>query len=271
MSERKISALIADDEALGRQLIRRMLCPHADVQVVAECNDGEKALAAIKRHRPALVFLDIQMPKLNGLAVLQRLDVQSRPLVVFITAYDAYAIKAFEAQALDYLLKPFDQDRFDQMLTNIRQRLAQLDEANFGQNLRSLLAAHAQRSGPSPDSAVQIGTNPKFEERLAVKESGRVFFVDVTEIDWLEASANYVALHVAGRTHLIHETMAGMEARLNPARFVRIHRSAIVNVARIKELLPHFNGEYIVLLKDGTRLKLSRGHLDKGKAALGLD
>lgn len=271
MSDRKISVLIADDETLGRKLVRRMLGAHVDFHVVAECNDGEKTLAAIKRHRPALVFLDIQMPKLDGLTVLQRLEVDSRPLVVFITAFDAYAIKAFEAQALDYLLKPFDQERFDQTLTNIRRRLTQMDEASFGQNLRNLLIAHAPRPVHAPGAAMPVGTNSTFDERLPVKENGRVFFVDVTDIDWIEASANYVALHVAGRTHLVHETMTVMETRMNPTRFVRIHRSTIVNVTRIKELVPHFNGEFVVLLKDGTRLKLSRGHLSKAKAALGLD
>jgi two-component system, LytTR family, response regulator len=271
MSERKISALIVDDEALGRRLVRRMLSTHPDIHVMAECNDGEKALAAITRHRPALVFLDIQMPKLDGLTVLQRLEPGLRPLVVFITAYDAYAIKAFEAQALDYLLKPFDQERFDRTLANIRRRLTQMDEASLGQNLRKLLIAHGPRPDQAHGAAAPLALGQTFDERIAVKETGRVFFVDVADIDWLEASANYVALHVAGRTHLIHETMAVMETRMNPSRFVRIHRSTIVNVTRIKELLPHFNGEYVVLLKDGTRLKLSRGQLGKAKAALGLD
>ena len=271
MSERKISALIVDDEVLGRDLIRHMLRPHPAVHVVAECADGEKALAAIRRHRPDLVFLDIQMPKLNGLALLQRLGAEDRPLIVFITAYDAYAIKAFEAQALDYLLKPFDQERFDQMLARAGHRLAQLAAASLGQDLRSMLAAHPATPADPPRVPAMRPSETVFAERVVVKASGRVFFVGVAEIDWLEASGNYVALHVAGRTHLVHETMAAMEARLNPAHFVRIHRSTIVKVDRIKELRPHFNGEYNVLLKDGTQLKLSRGQSGQAKAALGLD
>src|SRR5215212_8397310 len=168
MSDRKISVLIADDEALGRQLVHRMLGAHGDFYVVAECNDGEKTLAAIKRHRPALVFLDIQIPKLDGPPVLQRLEADARPLIVFITAFDVYAIKAFEAQALDYLLKPFDQERFDQTLTSIRRRLTQMDEASFGQNLRNLLIAHAVRPDQPHGTSTPVATT--FDERLPVKE-----------------------------------------------------------------------------------------------------
>lgn len=269
MSEKKINALIVDDEVLGRDLVRHMLRSHVDVTIVAECGDGEKALAAIKRLHPEVVFLDIQMPKLDGLALGKRLESEGRPLVVFITAYDAYAINAFEAQAMDYLLKPFDQERFDQMLLRVRRRLAQIAEASLGQNLRDFFAAQT----PSPGHAhgrTGFSSGPKFDERIAVKENGRVLFVEAAEIDWLEASGNYVALHVAGRTHLLHETMTDIETRLNPVHFVRIHRSTIVHVGRLKELRPHFNGEYIVLLKDGTRLKLSRGYLAKAKTALGL-
>ena len=266
-----IRTIVVDDEPLAREVVREFLSADEEFEVVAECSNGFEAVKAVSEQDPDVLFLDIQMPKLDGLTVLQRLEADARPLVVFITAFDAYAIKAFEAQALDYLLKPFDQERFDQTLTNIRRRLTQMDEARFGQNLRNLLIAHAPRSNQPHGAATPIGTNSSFDERLPVKENGRVFFVDVTDIDWLEASANYVALHVAGRTHLVHETMTVMETRMNPTRFVRIHRSTIVNVARIKELLPHFNGEFVVLLKDGTRLKLSRGHLSKAKAALGLD
>jgi len=265
MSEPAISALIVDDEPLGRDLVRHMLAAHRDIRVVAECADGEKALAAIKRHAPQLVFLDVKMPRLDGIALLQRLAPDHRPLIVFITAHDAYALRAFEAPALDYLLKPFDQERFDQTVARVRQRLEQLAAAQLGRSVQRFLAG-------SPAPTADARPAKTFAERIVVRESGRVYFVGVPEIHWLEASGNYVALHVAtGKTHLVHETMAALEAKLDPARFVRIHRSTIVNVDRIKELQPHFNGEYVVLLKDDTRLKLSRSFLEKARAALGLD
>jgi two-component system LytT family response regulator len=251
-----ITALIVDDEPLGRDLVRHMLAAHADFHVVGECGDGEKALAAIKRHTPQVVFLDIKMPRLDGMSLLDRLPASVRPLVVFITAHDRYAIQAFAENAFDYLLKPFDQARFDQTIARVRQRLRQLDAARLGQSVRSMLGGNEMK--PALD-------------RIVVRETGRVFFVEVADIGWLEAEGNYVALHVVdGKTHLVHETLSNLEARLDASRFVRIHRSTVVRVDRIKELLPHFNGEYVVVLKDGTRLKLSRSFLDTARVALGL-
>jgi two-component system, LytTR family, response regulator len=261
MPESVISTLIVDDEPLGRDLVRHMLAAHTDFRVVAECSDGEKALAVIKREPPQLVFLDIKMPRLDGMAVLERLEATARPLIVFITAHDAYAIKAFAEHAFDYLLKPFDQERFDQTIARVRTHLRQIEEAKLGQSVRSLLGGGiASASSPKPSL-----------DRIVVRESGRVTFVNVAEIEWLEAEGNYVALHVAGgETHLVHETMTNLEAKLDSAVFVRIHRSTIVRADRIKELLPHFNGEYVVVLKDNARLKLSRSYLDTARVALGL-
>ena len=251
-----ITALIVDDEPLGRDLVRHMLAAHPDFHVVGECGDGEQALAAIKRHTPQVVFLDIKMPRLDGMSLLDRLPASVRPLVVFITAHDRYAIQAFAENAFDYLLKPFDQARFDQTIARARQRLRQLDAARLGQSVRSMLGGNEMK--PALD-------------RIVIRETGRVFFVEVADIGWLEAEGNYVALHVVdGKTHLVHETLAKLEARLDASRFVRIPRSTIVRVDRIKELLPHFNGEYVVVLKDGTRLKLSRSFLDTARVALGL-
>lgn len=264
MSDSPLSALIVDDEPLARDLVRHLLRAHPDIRIVAECADGESALAAIRRHAPRLVFLDVKMPRLDGVELLRRLDPEQRPLVVLLTAHEDYAVRAFEEQVLDYLLKPFDQERFDQTIARVRQRLAQLESARLGQTVKHLLA-----DAPAP---VAPALAPKaFPERIVVRDSGRVYFVEVADIGWLEASGNYVALHVAsGKTHLVHETMATLEARLDPVRFVRIHRSTIVRVDRIRELQPHFNGEYIVLLKDDTRLKLSRSFLETSRAALGL-
>jgi two-component system, LytTR family, response regulator len=255
-----VNVIIVDDEPLGRDLVRHMLTAHPEFRISAECGDGEKAIAAVKRHNPQLLFLDIKMPRLDGMSLLQRLDADTRPLIVFVTAHDSYAIRAFEAHAFDYLLKPFDQERFDQTITRIRRRLQQIEEAKLGQSVRDLLSG----------SVSAVATKTSFD-RIVVRESGRVYFVPISEVEWLEASGNYVSLHVgAGKTHLVHETMGAMEAKLDPAVFVRIHRSTIIRVERIKELLPHFNGEYIVVLKDGARVKLSRGYLDKARVALGL-
>ena len=261
MTDASITALIADDEPLGRDLLRHMLGNQADFRVVAECSDGEKALTAIKRFAPRVAFLDIKMPRLDGMTLLEHLAPEVRPLIVFITAHDAYALKAFEAHAFDYLLKPFDQERFDQALARVRDRLRQIDEARLGQSVRHLIAATP--AAPARKTALA--------ERIVVRESGRVYFVGVAEVEWLEASGNYVALHVAGgKTHLVHDTMNAMAEKLDPAQFVRIHRSTIVRADRIKELLPHFNGEYVVVLKDNARLKLSRSYLETARAALGL-
>lgn len=253
-----IRALIVDDEPLGRELVRHMLAAHRDVAIVGECANGEQALAALKRHAPQLVFLDIRMPRLDGMALLQRIEPNPQRLIVFITAHDGYAIKAFEAHAFDYLLKPFDQERFDHTLARVRARFEELAAAQLGKSVRHLLAGPVAAPNAAP-------------ERIIIRESGRVYFVGVPDIEWLEASGNYVALHVAGgKSHLVHDTMANLAARLDPARFVRIHRSTIVRIDRIKELQPHFNGEFVVIMKDDTRLKLSRSYLETARTALGL-
>ena len=259
MSEAAITTLIVDDEPLGRDLVRHMLAAHGRFHVVAECGDGEKALAAIRRHAPRVVFLDIKMPRLDGMSLVQRLEAGPRPLIVFITARDDYAIQAFQADAFDYVLKPFDQERFDQTIARVVRRLEQISAASIGQTVRDLIGEKlAATAKPAP-------------ERIVVRESGRVYFVDIDDVEWVEAAGNYVALHVAGgKSHLVHETMNAIEARLDAARFVRIHRSTIVRLDRIKELLPHFNGEYVVVMKDNARLKLSRGYLEPARAALGL-
>jgi two-component system, LytTR family, response regulator len=264
MSEPSISTVIVDDEPLGRDLVRNMLAAHSEFRIAAECGDGEKALAEIKRHKPHVVFLDIKMPRLDGMTLLQRIEPEHRPLIVFITAHDAYAIKAFEAHAFDYLLKPFDQERFDETVARIRRQLQQVEEAKLGKSVRTLLAGVAPAAGNPPAKSST--------DRIVIRESGRVLFVDVQDIEWLEASGNYVALHVtSGKTHLVHDTMTNLEAKLDRIVFVRIHRSTMVNVKCIRELQPHFNGEYVVILKDNSRLKLSRGFLDTAKAALGLE
>lgn len=263
MNTPHIPTLIVDDEVLGRDVVRNMLAAHADFAVVGECPDGERALAAIRRLAPQLVFLDVKMPRVDGVTVLKRLPEECRPLVVFVTAYDSFALDAFEGAAFDYLVKPFDQERFDAMLQRVRTRLDEIEAARLGQSVRGMVVTAASRGAPrAPLPPI---------DRFVVRDPGRIHFVAATEVVWLEASGNYVAIHPrSGKVHLIHETMAAVEARLDPGEFIRIHRSTIVNLRCIRQLEPHINGEFIVVLEDGARLKLSRSYAETARQALGL-
>ncbi len=254
MAER-IRALIVDDEPLARERIRTLLTGEPEIEVVGECGDGHKAVAAIRRHAPDLLFLDVQMPELDGFGVLQELGAQPLPVVVFVTAYDKYALRAFEVHALDYLLKPFDRERFYKTLTRARAQIRQEKSGEVSERILALLA--------------DLKGAPKHLERLVIKSGGRVFFLRTEEIDWIEAAGNYVRLHTGGEEHLLRETMSKLEAQLDPGKFLRIHRSTIVNLERIQELQPAFHGDYVVLLRDGTRLTLSRSYRDKLQEVLG--
>ncbi len=239
--------LLVDDEPLARQRLRTLLQRESDVDVVAECGDGEQAVAAIAEHRPDLVFLDVQMPLLDGFDVLESLEPEERPVVVFVTAYDQYALRAFEVHALDYLLKPFDRDRFQKTMQRVR---AELQRGNRG-------------ADPRLTSLLEEVKTRKPAERLLIKSSGRVYFLRVEDIDWIEAAGNYARLHAGSEMHLLRETMNGLETRLDAQKFLRIHRSTIVNIERIKELHPWFHGDYQVVLHDGTELTLSRSYRPK--------
>ena len=242
-----IRTILVDDEPLATQGLRLRLEAHEDVEIVATAANGREAIRAIKTHKPDLVFLDIQMPGLDGMGVLQAMTDRPLPVVVFVTAYDQYALQAFDVHALDYLLKPFTARRFQKALERARAAVArdQSAEGPVEQRLINLLD--------------DLGGERRYSKRIVVKSSGRIHFVKVDEIDWVEAEGNYVRLHVGAHSHLLRETMKGMEAALDPDRFIRIHRSTIVNTERIKELQPLFHGEYAVLLQDGTRLVASRG------------
>jgi two-component system LytT family response regulator len=245
-----IRTCIVDDEPLARERIRTLLSQESDIEVVGECGDGGEAIGRIKETQPDLLFLDVQMPVVDGFGVLQALDSQLPPAVIFVTAYDQYALQAFEVHALDYLLKPFNSRRFKKAVQRARNEL--LKDGNghgVSERLLSLLENLKQDRRP--------------QERLILKTSGRVTFLKVDEIDWIEAEGNYVRLHVGATSHLLRETMKGIEAKLDPDRFIRIHRSTIVNTDRIKELQPLFHGEYAVILRDGTRLTASRGPENK--------
>jgi two-component system LytT family response regulator len=247
----KIRGLLIDDEPLARERLRKLLENEADVELVGECADGASALAAIRREAPDLVFLDVQMPELDGFGVLAQLDPGRRPAVIFVTAHDQFALKAFDVHAVDYLLKPLDKGRLKTALRRAVDTLRQHQTGDLNAKLTALLA-DVRPAGKSPPL-----------ERIAVKSSGRVIFVKVEEIDWVEAADNYVSLHVGGEEHLHRETMSSLEGQLPPGKFMRISRSTIVNVDRIKELQPLFHGEYAVILRNGTRLTLSRSYRDK--------
>jgi two-component system LytT family response regulator len=253
---KKIRTLVIDDEPLARERIRALLGEQPDVDVIGEARDGEEAVQAILTHEPDLVFLDIQMPKMDGFEVIRTVGPENMPLVVFVTAYDQHALKAFDVRALDYLLKPFDRERFAESIGRVRQAIERSGSDEIGRRLlelvRELKPGGAGRS-----------------ERLVIKSAGRLFFLRTDEIDWVEAAGNYVKLHVGTEEHLLRETMNGIELKLDPEKFFRIHRSRIVNMERIKELQPWFNGEYVVILRNGTKLTLSRGYREKLQERLG--
>ena len=251
----RIRIVIADDEPLARERLRTLLAPESWAEIVAECQNAAEAVDAITRLKPDLVFLDVQMPGGTGFDVIDAVGAARMPLVIFVTAFDRYALRAFDVHALDYLLKPFDRERFQQALLRARQQLERKSTGDLERRLLELV----QDLRPAPHKL----------ERFVVKSGGRVFFVRADEIDWIEAAGNYVKLHVGGDAHLFRETMNALEARLDPDFFYRIHRSHIVNIERVKELQPWFNGEYVVFLRNGTRLTLSRGYREKLQERIG--
>ncbi len=246
-----IRALVADDERLARRAIRRLLGRHADVEIIGECGDGESTVNAIRDKKPDLVFLDVQMPEIDGFQVLGTVGAASMPVTIFVTAHDRYALRAFDTNAIDYLLKPVGKNRFDRALARARQRIAgPVDDEEVrrtASNLERLASA-----GPYPN-------------RLAVTRSGRVLFVTIADIDWIEAQGNYVCLHVGSCAYELRETLARLEEQLDPAEFLRIHRSTIVNVHRIKAIQRWFHGHHRVVLNDGTELRMSRYQRDVAK------
>jgi len=251
----KIRTLIVDDEAMARERILGLLSQEQDVEVVGQCSDGQQAVSAIQQLSPELVFLDVQMPAVDGFGVIRQVGAERMPMVVFVTAYDEYALQAFEVHALDYLLKPFGRDRLQQCLDHARHQRDRRRAGDLGKSLLALVQ--------------DFRPEQKKQDRLVVKSGGRVFFVRTDEIDWIEAAGNYVRLHMKDQSHLFRETMNQMESRLDPQRFFRIHRSRIVNTERIKELQPWFNGEYVVLLQNGAQLRLSRSYREKLEERLG--
>jgi two-component system LytT family response regulator len=241
----KMRVLIVEDEPLARERIRTLLEAERDIEVVGEAADGRSAVAAIRAEKPDLVFLDVNMPELNGFEVIDTVGAEAMPPIVFVTAYDQYAVQAFDAHAVDYVLKPFDEDRFRSAVDRARQTLRRQHAGSLDRRLTDLL---------------EDLRRPRYVERLAVKSGGKIVFVRTDEIDWIGAEGNYARLHTGGRSHLMRETMTSLEAKLDPDRFLRIHRSTIVNADAIAELEPLFQGDYVVILRNGTRLTSSRGY-----------
>ena len=254
----EIRTLIVDDEPVARAGIRRLLEEDPDIVVVGEAGDGAAAVEAVRRLKPELLLLDIQMPELNGLEVIAQLGADTPPAVVFVTAYDQFAVRAFEVQALDYVLKPFEDDRFFAVVARAKQHLQRARGDDLTRRLAALLHSYEQRSGAASEGAAPAPERAGHLSRIMVKGEGRVFFQPVEDIDWIESADYYSRLHVGKATHLIRESMAALEEQLDPQHFVRIHRSAIVNVARVVEIRLDYANRAVVVLRSGERLPLSR-------------
>jgi two-component system LytT family response regulator len=245
-----LTSLIVDDEVLARQGLRQLLARDPEITAIHEARNGREAVDAIQVHRPDLVFLDVQMPEMDGFGVIEKVGLDSMPLIVFVTAHDEHAIRAFEISAIDYLLKPVTAARFDQSLARAK---AQLTTPRAGQE--EIIALLQTIASPA-----------RYLKRLAVRSPGKTYFVNVDEVDWIAAAENYVELHAGDATHLLHVRMSAIEQELDPGMFVRIHRSIIVNIGRIKEIRSASHGEYVVLLGTGTRLQSSRSYHSRLKA-----
>lgn len=246
----KVQVLIVDDEPLAREGLRAELVSEPDIEILAECANGRDAVSFIREHSPDLVFLDVQMPVLDGFAVIQAVGAERMPVVIFVTAHDEYAVRAFEAHALDYLLKPINSRRLRDSLGRAKKQIAQKKNVGLSGQLTDLLQelkASGRITGPR-----------EYLERVAVKVKERVIFLKTDEIDWAESEDNYVRLHRKKEAYLVRGTLSNLASKLDPAKFVRIRRSTVVNVGHIKELRPLFNSEYIIVMEDGTQLQSSR-------------
>lgn len=261
----RIRTLLVDDERLARRGLELRLGAAPDIDIVGECENGRQALEAVASLRPDLMFLDIQMPGLSGFDVLAQLPQDSLPIVVFVTAFDRYAIDAFEARALDYLLKPVEDSRLAIALERVRTHFAQREVLKQHERLLGLLADVNGSGEIDPEAYVarMKGKVQQYPEFIAVRTGRETLRVRVADIDWIDAAGDYMCLHAGGATHVLRETMKELEAVLDPAVFQRVHRSAIVNLQRVRKLRPHANGEYFLTLEGGQELKLSRTHRDK--------
>jgi two-component system LytT family response regulator len=251
-----IRVAIVDDEPLAVERMRRLLAEEPDIHVVAECSNGAEAVAAIRNQAPDLVFLDVQMPGLDGFGVVEQVGPKAMPATIFATAFDEHALQAFDASAVDYLLKPFDPDRFARALDRARRFLRHQNREELEAKLTSMLGG--------------LNRARRYLDRFIVRYGRRILFVDTAEVDRIEAEGNYAAIHVGKQVHLLREAISRLEEQLDPAAFVRIHRSHIIAVDRVRQLESIFQGEYIVTLKDGTRLTSSRTYRERLEQAVGI-
>ncbi len=249
-----IRALIVDDEPLPRERIRTLLVEHRNVEVIGECRDGQEAVNTILAERPELVFLDIQMPELDGFEVIRAISDEYLPAIVFVTAFDEYAIRAFEVNAIDYLLKPINAARFEKAVFRAIDRLTQ---SNAREPDRKFL-----------DFVERIRAEQQYTTRFVVRSGSKLSFVRASDVDWIDLADNYVRLHVSGREHLVRDTLKSVESQLNPEMFIRVHRSIIINLDRVESVEPYFHGEYVVTMKDGAKLTTSRSYSERLRTLL---
>lgn len=265
MSDRRLSVVIVDDEPLARRGLRLRLGQHADIDVVAECGNGREALAAVGEHLPDLLFLDVRMPGIDGMEVVRQIQADAMPLVIFVTAYDRFAVEAFELHAVDYLLKPVDSERLDAAVERARHLLDERAAAEDKVRLMALL----QRMEGAGDGDLTAWLDetpparPREYARLTIRDGSEVALVPMADIDWVDAAGDYMCVHAQGQTHVMRSTMKALERQLDPERFARIHRSTIVNVDRVVKVGSHINGEFFLTLKCGARLKMSRTYRDR--------
>lgn len=248
-----IRALIIDDEPLPRERIRTLLAEHRNIELIGECEDGREAVERILKERPDLAFLDIQMPELDGFDVIASLAGDYVPAIIFVTAYDEYAIRAFEVNAIDYLLKPINPTRFEKAVLRAIERLDQKSQKTEQRIL---------------DFIEQVRIERGYTRRFVVRTGAKLSFVQTRDIDWIDTADNYIRLHVSGQEHLVRETLKSIEGQLDPSVFIRVHRSAIINIDRIEAVEPYFHGDYVITMKDGTKLNTSRSYSERLRSLL---
>ncbi|MDR6787003.1 two-component system LytT family response regulator [Sphingomonas sp. BE138] len=257
-----IRTILVDDEPLAIQGLELRLAVHDDVEIIAKCQNGREAISAIKTHKPDLVFLDIQMPGFDGFSVVQGLMDVEPPLFVFVTAYSDHAIRAFEAQATDYLMKPVEESRLADTLDRVRQRLSERQSAGEAEKLKEALAEHAPEAAAEMADGGDAVNASRFEKMINIKDQGQIFRVDVDTIERIDAAGDYMVIYTGDRNLILRETMKDLEKRLDPRRFQRIHRSTIVNLDLVKQVRPHTNGECFLVLDSGANVKVSRSYRD---------
>ena len=268
-SERKaIRVLIVDDESLARKRVKDLLLGRDEFEIVGECSNGKDAIKAIQKGIADLLFLDIQMRDMDGFEILEKVKTDILPTIIFVTAYDKYALKAFEFHAVDYLLKPFDDERFEEMLKHASKQIKKDKIEDLSEKLTDLISDYNSAENKQKNKSSNNNFD-SYQKRLVIKSAGKISFIEVEDIDWISAEGSYVTLNMSGKAHLMRETLKKLEKVLDPRKFLRIHRSTIINVSRVKELHSHFHGEYIVILKCGKRLKLSRNYRDNADQLLG--